>query len=88
MVSVNVKITGRVQGVFFRVSTQRQAQQLGIVGYARNCEDGSVEVVATGTESSVQQLLSWLAHGPELAQVEQLQWGYIELVEFVEFKTI
>ena len=49
-------VTGRVQGVFFRASTEREAQQLGITGYARNMSDGSVEVLACGEASAVEEL--------------------------------
>ncbi len=85
MVTIEVKITGRVQGVFFRASTKREAERLGVVGCAKNCEDGSVQVLATGEVAAIQQLLAWLAHGPRLARVDQLHWGYIELTHFTEF---
>ena len=85
MVSVCVNIIGKVQGVFFRASTQREAERLGIVGCARNCEDGSVQVLATGKEAAIQQLLAWLAHGPRLARVDDLQWESVKRLDFVGF---
>ena len=63
------RITGRVQGVFFRASTQARAQALGISGYAVNLADGSVEVLATGTEVAHRQLHAWLQRGPDAADV-------------------
>ena len=65
-------ISGRVQGVFFRASTQEQAQQLGVRGWAKNLSDGRVEVVACGTPDAVEALCEWLRHGPPLAEVTSL----------------
>lgn len=66
-------VYGVVQGVGFRYSTQRQAQALGITGYAKNCDDGSVEVVATGDPHAVEQLMEWIRQGgPRGAQVYRL----------------
>ncbi len=56
-------VYGVVQGVGFRYSTQRQAQQLGVTGYAKNCDDGSVEVVASGNPQAVERLMEWIRQG-------------------------
>ena len=71
---LKVIIKGRVQGVFFRASTQTQAQQLNLCGYAKNLDDGRVEVLAQGEEKNVKKLLEWLHKGPPLAKVEQITW--------------
>jgi acylphosphatase len=71
-------VSGRVQGVFFRASTQRQAQQLGVTGYARNRPDGSVEVLACGDAQAVQQLREWLAVGPPAAKVDRVSCEPVE----------
>ena len=71
---IKVIIKGRVQGVFFRVSTQKQAQRLNLCGYAKNLDDGRVEVLAQGEEKNVKTLLKWLHAGPPLAKVEQITW--------------
>lgn len=63
-------ISGRVQGVFFRASTARRASELGVRGYARNLADGTVEVLAAGTEDAVDGLCAWLHQGPPAARVE------------------
>ncbi|MEJ2534301.1 MAG: acylphosphatase [Gammaproteobacteria bacterium] len=63
------RIEGRVQGVWFRDSTRRQAELLGITGYARNMDDGSVEVMACGDERALDRLARWLHDGPPLAEV-------------------
>lgn len=69
-VCVRCNVSGRVQGVFFRASTQRQANLLGVTGYARNMPDGSVEVLACGREADVAALKDWLRVGPPAARVE------------------
>ena len=68
--TLKFRVTGRVQGVFFRASTREQAEKLGISGYARNQADGSVEVLACGPGSALNDLAEWLKTGPRLAAVE------------------
>ncbi len=62
-------VAGRVQGVWYRASAQRQAQALGITGYARNLADGRVEVLACGEASALERLQAWLWQGPPAAEV-------------------
>jgi acylphosphatase len=62
-------VSGRVQGVFFRASTAREAARLGVAGWARNLSDGRVEVLAEGEPAAVEALLAWLRKGPPLARV-------------------
>ncbi|WP_068546425.1 acylphosphatase [Thalassotalea crassostreae] len=64
------KVTGVVQGVYFRASAQNMAIDLSLSGYANNQEDGSVELMVCGDEANVQQMLSWLETGPDEAEVE------------------
>lgn len=75
-VRVHLTIEGRVQGVFFRASAQEQAIRLGLKGWARNCPDGSVEVVAEGERKKIDNLVDWCHHGPPGAHVRnvRLQW--------------
>lgn len=63
------RVEGRVQGVWFRESTRREAVALGITGYARNLPDGSVEVLACGAAAALDRLARWLDVGPPMAQV-------------------
>lgn len=63
------RVTGRVQGVFFRASTQTTARDLGLGGYAKNLPDGSVEVLACGSRDALAQLDEWLLEGPPMAAV-------------------
>ena len=66
-------VTGRVQGVFFRASTARRAAELGVTGAARNLPDGTVEVLACGSEQSVADLCGWLHEGPPAARVDGVE---------------
>lgn len=69
MACVRFMVRGRVQGVFFRASTREQALKLGLHGYAKNLEDGSVEVLARGPEQALDALQDWLGQGPPSASV-------------------
>jgi acylphosphatase len=62
-------VSGRVQGVFYRASTQQRARALGVTGYARNLPDGRVEVLACGRPDVVDALVRWLWQGPPAASV-------------------
>ncbi|MCK4950781.1 MAG: acylphosphatase [Gammaproteobacteria bacterium] len=66
-------ISGRVQGVFYRASTQRQAQSLGVTGWAKNLPDGTVEVMACGERDAVNALCDWCGDGPEYARVISIE---------------
>lgn len=68
-------VRGRVQGVGFRWWTLAQAQRLGISGTVRNCADGSVEVLARGSDEQLAELRELLEHGPDLAMVEAVDEG-------------
>jgi acylphosphatase len=65
-------IKGRVQGVFFRDSTRREALTLGITGYAVNLPDGDVEVLACGDADRLAKLELWLRQGPPLSRVDSI----------------
>ncbi|OGO05512.1 MAG: hypothetical protein A2Y73_05975 [Chloroflexi bacterium RBG_13_56_8] len=66
-------VHGRVQRVNFRYYTRQTAQEMNLVGYVRNCWDGTVEVVAEGDPDALRKLISWLHRGPNLAQVSQVE---------------
>ena len=66
-------VYGKVQGVFFRHSTRLEAAKLSIKGFARNLPDGSVEVLAQGSATAVEQLSRWLARGPAGARVDEVR---------------
>jgi acylphosphatase len=68
-VRAQVKISGRVQGVWFRQSTREEAMRLGVNGWCRNCPDGTVEALFEGDKDAVTALLAWCRRGPPLARV-------------------
>ncbi|MBL1257996.1 acylphosphatase [Methylocystis sp. Sn-Cys] len=74
-------VTGRVQGVGFRAFLIRQANALGLVGWARNCRDGSVEALAAGPEEKVAALITAARRGPLLARVESLREAEADFAE-------
>ena len=65
-------ITGRVQGVFFRVETKHAAEGFGVTGWVRNQMDGSVEAVIEGEETHVKAMLAWCREGPPRARVSNV----------------
>lgn len=69
-VALKVRVTGHVQGVFFRAWAQQQADGLGVTGWVRNAADGSVEGHLEGDKSAVQQLVDLLHRGPPSAEVD------------------
>ena len=69
---IHLKISGRVQGVFFRQSALEQAVSLGVHGWVRNRSEGSVELVAEGPRPLLEQLIAWCESGPDLARVESV----------------
>lgn len=68
-------VTGRVQGVFFRQSSRRQALDLGLDGWVRNRDDGAVEGVVAGSQDALDAFATWLRRGPRAAQVQALDWA-------------
>jgi acylphosphatase len=72
LVRVRIAVYGRVQGVWFRGSAQSTAQRLGVVGWARNLPDGSVEILAQGPRDAVDKLVAWCQHGPSAARVDRV----------------
>jgi len=70
VVRYRVLISGRVQGVFFRDSCRRLAEQHGVAGWVRNLPDGRVEAVFEGPAEHVRSLVDWAHTGPRLAVVE------------------
>ncbi|MEO0332864.1 MAG: acylphosphatase [Bacteroidota bacterium] len=72
MPAYSIRVIGKVQGVFFRVSMQKKAQQLGVRGWVRNEADGSVLIHAEGSEESLQSLIAWCHRGSIHADVQQV----------------
>ena len=84
---LNLIISGKVQGVFFRHNTQKLAKQLNLTGWVKNNKDGCVELIAEGEESQLKQLLEFCKQGPLGAEVKDTKQKWSEYKkEFREFK--
>jgi acylphosphatase len=69
----NVVARGRVQGVFFRDSTRREAERRGVAGWARNRSDGAVEAVFEGSRAEVEAMVEFVRGGPGHAEVDDVE---------------
>ena len=66
---INIVITGKVQGVFYRASALTKAREIGVKGFVENCNDGSVYIEAEGTHEQLTALTAWCETGPPKARV-------------------
>jgi acylphosphatase len=69
----SLRIRGKVQGVFFRESTRVEATRLGLTGWVRNRDDGSVEAVAEGESAALEDFIRWCHQGPQAARVTDVE---------------
>jgi acylphosphatase len=76
-VRARVVISGRVQGVFFRLETKRAAEKHGVLGWVKNQRDGTVAALFEGSTENVDSMLEWCKQGPPLAMVQSVdvEWG-------------
>jgi acylphosphatase len=81
-----VSVQGMVQGVFFRAETKHTAESLGLAGWVRNVEDGTVEAVFEGSKSSVLSAIEWCRRGPPHARVSDMDFTWEEPVGEVGFQ--
>lgn len=70
---ISIKVSGRVQGVFYRASTDDKAQRLGVKGYVKNEPDGSVYIEAEGDDAVLDALVEWCKQGPPAARVSNVE---------------
>jgi len=75
---VKILVTGRVQGVYFRMFTQNKAKQFGVKGHARNLPDGRVEIIAEADKNSIEKLIRWCHKGPVTARVDHVEITELE----------
>lgn len=69
---IHVLVSGKVQGVFFRANTRHVASQMGLKGYVKNLQDGSVEVVAEGRKNVLDDFIEFCKKGPKGSEIENV----------------
>lgn len=82
---LNIKVSGLVQGVFFRHGAKEKADQLGITGFIRNEPDGSVYIEAEGGGESLNKFIEWCKRGPDSARVDSVEIKEGEFKNFQDF---
>ncbi|PCJ87800.1 MAG: acylphosphatase [Flavobacteriales bacterium] len=82
----NIKIKGKVQGVWFRFSSKEIAEQLGVSGFVQNELDDSVYIEAEGTEEQLKMFIKWCENGPEMAIVTNAEIMEGKVKNFTSFK--
>ncbi len=86
MKNIRAIVSGKVQGVGFRMYTQHKARQLGVKGYVRNLSNGDVEIIATGNTQAIDTLIKWAESGSPSARVKNLEVEVItDVEEFTDF---
>jgi len=87
MVRLHIRVSGDVQGVFFRAGAQSEAKRLGLRGWVRNVNDSSVEALAEGAKSALDEFLQWCSKGPAGASVSEVKYEWMEATgEFKGFR--
>ena len=88
MKRVRILISGRVQGVFYRVSAREKAIALELSGWVRNLENGMVMVEAQGQPEKVEELIHWCRKGPEQAEVTEIESSFIPIRDENRFRIL
>jgi acylphosphatase len=88
MKRISILVSGKVQGVFYRASTEKIAKEIGVTGFVKNQSDGKVYIEAQGTEEQLNKLCAWCKRGPERAVVEKIDCQEILLVEENRFRIV
>jgi acylphosphatase len=86
MPTTQLLIKGKVQGVFYRATAKKVAEELGVKGWIKNTKDNNVEAIITGTEEQVQQFIKWCKKGPARAEVSDVTATRVDDKNFNEFE--
>ncbi len=81
-------VSGKVQGVFFRANVRDKSLQLGLKGYAKNLENGDVEVVAQGEEEKIKDLIDFIKKSPGISKVANIDVRHKEPENFKTFNIV
>ncbi|WP_423063156.1 acylphosphatase [Candidiatus Paracoxiella cheracis] len=85
---IHAVVSGKVQGVFFRDSTMKKAQELGLTGWVKNLDDGNVELLACGERDVIMLFTEWLWEGPDRAEVSNVHWEEIPSEDHHNFSVV
>ncbi|MCZ4242883.1 acylphosphatase [Pedobacter punctiformis] len=85
---INITVSGKVQGVFFRASTKAVADQMGIKGFVKNEKDGSVYIEAEAEQFILDAFMDWCKEGPEKSKVENVEVTDGELKNYRNFEVV
>ena len=85
MKTIGIRVSGKVQGVFFRQTTREKARELGLKGWVKNEEDGAVYILASGESNQLDRLVEWSRKGPEKARVTGVEITELPLQDFPDF---
>jgi acylphosphatase len=85
MQTIRIRVTGKVQGVWYRQHAKERAVSLALTGTVQNLSDGSVEIIATGAVEQLDQLLDWCRSGPPKAKVAEVESEILPLLDYHEF---
>ncbi|HYC85861.1 MAG TPA: acylphosphatase [Chryseosolibacter sp.] len=84
--SFSIKVSGKVQGVFFRASAREKADAVGVTGFVRNEADGSVYIEVQGEEDAIEEFIHWCRQGPPRARVDRCEVREIDGGDYQDFE--
>ncbi len=88
MATLHLIIQGQVQGVFYRDSAKKKAQQMGITGWVKNTPEKNVEIMASGTMDQLLDFVEWCNQGPPRARVDIIKSHKVDDQRFDDFKIL
>lgn len=88
MIHKNIKVYGRVQGVFFRAFAKESAESFNLAGFAKNDPDGVVYIEVEGSQENLDQFINWCQEGSLLSKVERVEVFEGEVQNYEEFKVL
>ena len=86
MPTVHLMVKGKVQGVFYRATAKKMADEIGITGWVKNTPDNSVEMIISGSQQGLQQFIEWCKQGPARANVSEVKVDETKEEKFDKFE--
>lgn len=81
MKQIHIKISGKVQGVFFRAHAQDRGRRLKLTGWVKNADDGGVEIMVQGEQEALEEFLVWCRKGPNRSRVDHVEIEWMDPTE-------